>query len=101
GGGSTGGGSTCCDTGTGSTDTGGGSGTITGGSDIGTGDTGSGPAPAPQAEPASVPTVRFPWYVWILLPIGLLAVAAVRSILFERAGGVRPGGVIASIRARN
>jgi hypothetical protein len=97
-----GGGSTCCSTGVGGgTDTGSGD-TITGGSDLGgTGDTGGNTTPVTQAEPTSVPTVHFPWYVWILLPIGLLALAAVRSILFEQAHGTRPGGVIAAIRARN
>jgi hypothetical protein len=56
----------------------------------------------PVSAGPKIPTVRLPWYVWALLPIGLLALAAVRSILFEQAqGGIRPDGVIAAIRARN
>jgi hypothetical protein len=54
------------------------------------------------ASPAPIPTVKFPWYVWVLLPIALLAIAAVRSVLFEQArAGIRPDGVIAAIRSRN
>ncbi|MFL5798153.1 MAG: hypothetical protein ACJ77A_09495 [Actinomycetota bacterium] len=99
----TGGSSACCASGVGSTGTGGSGAGITGGSNLG-GSTGTGKSattPVTQTEPPPLPTVRFPWYVWILLPVGLLALAAVRSILFERAHGVRPGGVIDSIRARN
>ena len=54
------------------------------------------------ASPPPVPTVRFPWYAWIVLPVALLCVAAVRSVLFEQSGaGIRPQGVIESIRTRN
>ncbi|HEX2030239.1 MAG TPA: hypothetical protein VHL78_02395, partial [Actinomycetota bacterium] len=36
-----------------------------------------------------------------LLPVGLLALGAVRSVVMEPAGGTRPDGVIAAIRRRN
>lgn len=44
---------------------------------------------------------RMPSYVWALLPIGLLALGAVRSVVVEPGGGTRPDGVIAAIRRRN
>lgn len=85
----------------------GGTGGLTGGapvpgSDSGTEDTTSGanadaaPAAASRPAPPSLPT-----YVWALLPLGLLALAAVRSVVLEPAGGPRPDGVIAAIRRRN
>lgn len=77
--------------------------------DFGTGgsasDTGFGPAGGtpPQAlESRPVRTVpRIPWYAWALMPFGLAALAAVKGAVFETAGGTRPDGVIAAIRARN
>jgi hypothetical protein len=59
--------------------------------------------PTPQTTPAasSVPEPRLPGYVWILLPLGLLALAAVRSVVLEPVAGTRPDGPIATIRRRN
>lgn len=69
------------------------------------------PPPVPEPSPSSqtpvaerppVATVpHIPWYAWVLMPFGLVALASVRSAVFDTAGGTRPGGVIASIRARN
>lgn len=44
---------------------------------------------------------RMPAYVWLAIPLGLLALSAVRSVILEPVGGPRPDGVIASIRRRN
>ena len=55
-------------------------------------------APVAATEPAAP---QMPGYVWALLPLGLLALAAVRSVVLEPAGGTRPDGVIAAIRRRN
>lgn len=87
--------------------------TTFGPSDFDTGTT-TPPAPptdtAPTEEPpvAAPPTTvttetgpRMPSYVWALLPAGLLALGAVRSVVMEPAGGTRPDGVIAAIRRRN
>jgi hypothetical protein len=56
-------------------------------------------APVATAQPSSGP--KLPPYVWALLPVGLLALAAVRSVVLEPVGGARPDGVIAAIRRRN
>lgn len=56
------------------------------------------PTPAAASRPAPP---SLPAYVWALLPVGLLALAAVRSVVLEPAGGPRPDGVIAAIRRRN
>jgi hypothetical protein len=69
-------------------------------------DTGIAPPPpletAPQAVTAPQPTEpRLPGYVWLLIPAGLLALAAVRSVVLEPVGGTRADGVIAAIRRRN
>jgi hypothetical protein len=58
-----------------------------------------GATPVATARPSSGP--KLPPYVWVLLPVGLLALAAVRSVVLEPVGGVRPDGVIAAIRRRN
>ena len=58
-----------------------------------------GATPVAAARPSSGP--KLPPYVWLLLPVGLLALAAVRSVVLEPVGGVRPDGVIAAIRRRN
>ena len=60
---------------------------------------GAAPATGPQTPIGALP--KLPAYVWLIIPIGLLAAALARSALYERAGGPRPDGVIASIRARN
>jgi hypothetical protein len=53
-------------------------------------------------SPRPVPRARFPWYAWVVLPVALLLVAAVRSVIFEQTrAGIRPEGVIASLRKRN
>ena len=44
---------------------------------------------------------RMPAYVWLAIPLGLLALSAVRSVVLEPVGGPRPDGVIAAIRRRN
>jgi hypothetical protein len=70
----------------------------------GSGSSGGGnpPPTTTLTSPPPIPTVRFPWYAWILLPVALLCLAAVRSVLFEQTrAGIRPEGVIASIRGRN
>jgi hypothetical protein len=89
-----------------------GSGTVNGGSNP--------PAPIPSAPPTPttgaggggstttltspppIPTVKFPWYAWVLIPVAILCLAAVRSVLFEQTrAGLRPGGVVSAIRERN
>lgn len=42
-----------------------------------------------------------PAYVWALIPLGLLALALVRSTIMEPIIGKRPDGVVAMIRQRN
>jgi hypothetical protein len=67
------------------------------------------PAPASPSPPAQTTPVaqtgpaepRLPAYVWLLIPVGLLALSAVRSAVLEPVGGPRPDGVIAAIRRRN
>ena len=67
------------------------------------------PAPASPSPPAQAAPVaqtgpaqpRLPAYVWLLIPVGLLALSAVRSAVLEPVGGPRPDGVIAAIRRRN
>jgi hypothetical protein len=52
-------------------------------------------APAVQTGP------ELPGYVWGLVPAGLLALSAVRSVVLEPTGGPRQGGVIQAIRKQN
>jgi hypothetical protein len=65
------------------------------------------PVPPPAAAPASPvaqvgpPEPRLPSFVWLLIPLTLLALSAVRSVVLEPVGGARPGGVIEAIRLRN
>jgi hypothetical protein len=74
---------------------------VPGSGSSGSGRASSGPTTT-LTSPPPIPTVRFPWYAWILVPVALLCFAAVRSVLFEQTrAGVRPEGVIASIRSRN
>jgi hypothetical protein len=48
------------------------------------------------------PTVpQLPWYVWALIPLGLLAVSTVRAVVLEPIATGKPGGVIAAIRTKN
>ena len=62
-------------------------------------------APAPPTEQAGFlpPETgpRMPAYVWLAIPLGLLALSAVRSVVLEPVGGPRPDGVISAIRRRN
>jgi hypothetical protein len=66
---------------------------------------GTEPAPAPTEQAGfAVPQEqgpRMPAYVWLAIPLGLLALSAVRSVILEPVGGPRPDGVIAAIRRRN
>ena len=74
---------------------------------------GSSDIPGSEAAPAPAPTEvagfglpqeqgpRMPAYVWLAIPLGLLALSAVRSVILEPVGGPRPDGVIAAIRRRN
>jgi hypothetical protein len=59
------------------------------------------PAPATPVAAVAPPEPRVPAYVWLLIPLGLLALSAVRSVVLEPAGGPRPGGAIEAIRQRN
>jgi hypothetical protein len=63
------------------------------------------PAPVPTEQAGfAVPQEqgpRMPAYVWLAIPLGLLALSAVRSVILEPVGGPRPDGVIAAIRRRN
>jgi hypothetical protein len=69
----------------------------------GTGVPSTEPSPASASRPAAaaLPQPRLPGYVWALIPLGLLALSAVRSVVMEPAGGIRPDGAIAAIRRRN
>lgn len=62
--------------------------------------------PGEEAPPVVVTTTdestpQLPGYVWLLIPIGLIALAAVRSVVLEPVGGTRTAGVIAAIRRQN
>lgn len=65
------------------------------------------PAPAAPANPAEQavatdrPVQELPAYVWLALLAGLIAFSAVRSVVLERQGGIRPDGVLAQIRRLN
>lgn len=58
------------------------------------------PAGQPVAAPA-LPPIEMPGAVWALVPLGLLALAAARSVVLEPVAGAKAGGVIFSIRQRN
>jgi hypothetical protein len=68
---------------------------------VGTG----GAPPAAQERTSSSrpsPTVpRLPWYVWVLIPLGLVALSTVRAVVLEPLATGKPGGVIAAIRTKN
>lgn len=55
----------------------------------------------PQAAPVAQQQPQLPGYVWALLPLALLALAAVRNIILEPVASLRPDGVVASIRRLN
>lgn len=59
------------------------------------------PASASRPAAAELPQPKLPGYVWALIPLGLLALSAVRSVVMEPVGGIRPDGAIAAIRRRN
>lgn len=73
------------------------------GSESGGGDQGTAPGDETvQAKPvAQVQPPRAPWYVWMLIPLGLLMWAAVRPLVLEPARGMRPDGPVAAIRKLN
>jgi hypothetical protein len=72
-------------------------------SDIPGADTVAPPVPSEQAAftPPLDQEPTMPAYVWLAIPLGLLALSAVRSVILEPVGGPRPDGVIAAIRRRN
>jgi hypothetical protein len=76
-----------------------GSGDIPGATDV------APPAPAPTEQAGfftpQAQGPRMPAYVWLMIPLGLLGLAAVRSVVLEPVGGPRPDGVISAIRRRN
>ncbi|HVF53996.1 MAG TPA: hypothetical protein VNC78_10410 [Actinomycetota bacterium] len=42
-----------------------------------------------------------PWYVWVAIGMGFIGFSAVKSVVVERATGIRPDGVLAQIRRLN
>ncbi|MFN2591135.1 MAG: hypothetical protein ABR518_10265 [Actinomycetota bacterium] len=70
-----------------------------------TGGTGGSPAGGEQTRtsaPTSSRTVpQLPWYVWVLIPVGLMAVSTVRAVVLEPLATGKPGGVIVAIRTKN
>jgi hypothetical protein len=68
------------------------------GSDTGT-DTGT--DSGPSAAPASNNQPDSAWYVWLLLPALIGGIGMARAAVLEPAGGRRPDGVVAMIRAQN
>ena len=59
------------------------------------------PAAASRPTAAPLPQPKLPGYVWALIPLGLLALSAVRSVVMEPTRGIRSDGAIAAIRRRN
>lgn len=60
------------------------------------------PAVAPPvAAPVAETGPHMPGYVWALIPLGLMAISALRSAVFEPVAGMRSDGVVAAIRRRN
>jgi hypothetical protein len=63
--------------------------------------TGAAGAEQVQAEPVAQIRPKAPWYVWMLIPLGLLAWAAVRPLVLEPARGMRHDGAVSAIRRLN
>jgi hypothetical protein len=59
------------------------------------------PGESIRAEQVAQVRPRAPWYVWLLIPLGLLAWAAVRPLVLEPARGIRPDGAVMAIRRLN
>lgn len=57
--------------------------------------------PGEQAVATGRPVQELPAYMWLALLAGLIAFSAVRSVVLERHGGIRPDGVLAQIRRLN
>ena len=81
-----------------------GSGEVTGGEPAATGDptaetAGNPLAAAPTGDEVAVESL--PGYVWLALLAGMIGFAMVRSVVLERAHGIRPDGVLAQIRQIN
>jgi hypothetical protein len=80
----------------------------TGGTDTGTtaGD-GSTPTQAGDAPPlvategADTTPQGIPGYVWLGIVVGLMAFSMVRTVVLDRAAGIRPNGVLAQIHSLN
>jgi hypothetical protein len=103
----------------GSTDTGFDSGssvtTSTGGGDITPTDTGSVDTPSTPTDGAADPTELpeaaapaaatlpkgLPGYVWLAILAGIVGLSMVRSVVLDKAAGIRPDGVLAQIRRLN
>ncbi|MGI8775393.1 MAG: hypothetical protein ACR2KQ_10395 [Actinomycetota bacterium] len=64
-----------------------------------TGDAGEPLAAGPTSDES--PVQSLPGYVWLALLAGLMGFAMVRSVVLEKAHGIRPDGVLAQIREIN
>jgi hypothetical protein len=104
------------DTGTSSFDSGSSVTTSTGSGDITPTDTGSIDTPADTGDDAAAPTdlgeqaveetgaeipEGWPGYVWLGILAGIVGLSMVRSVVLDRAAGIRPDGVLAQIRRLN
>ena len=98
---SSGGGSSFVGSGTVGTVTPGGTTTTTTTTTTGGGPTGTAPTTIVSQASSPVPPVKVPGIVWLLVPLGLLGLWAVRQAVMEPADGMRRDGVIAAIRQRN
>jgi Bacterial pre-peptidase C-terminal domain len=102
-------------TGGGAPSSSGGGGTFTGGGGFGGGAPGSstttttttttggspGTTTGTSTPVAAIPPPHVPGIIWLLVPIGLLGIWAIRQVVLEPIGETRPGGAIAAIRRRN
>ncbi|MDQ4026333.1 MAG: hypothetical protein M3217_12730 [Actinomycetota bacterium] len=68
-----------------------------------TDETAATPAELPQAaEPAGAMIPKgLPGYVWLAILAGIVALSMVRSVVLDKAAGIRPDGVLAQIRRVN